>query len=78
MKQIGQGAFWHCYRLETITIPSQVNTIGDYVFTRCDSLSAVYDEAPIPQRITNIFSDSLIKPINVYVPKVFKGISLDI
>lgn len=69
LKQIGQGAFWHCYRLEDITIPSMVNTIGDYVFTRCDSLSVIYDEAPIPQRITNIFSDSLIKPINVYVPK---------
>lgn len=53
-----------------VNIPNSVNRIGVRAFYEyCDSLSTIYDEAPIPQRITNIFSDSLIKPINVYVPK---------
>lgn len=67
--RIGQGAFWHCYRLNSIDIPAGVTSIENYVFERCDSLSVIFNHAIVPQRITNIFSDSLMKPLKVIVPK---------
>ena len=69
LKHIGRGAFWHCYRLPEITIPKQVNLIDDFAFRRCDSLSVVYNQAEVPQRITKIFSDSLQTPLKVVVPR---------
>lgn len=68
LKHIGRGAFWHCYRLPEITIPKQVDLIDDFAFRRCDSLSVVYNQAEVPQRITKIFSDSLLTPLKVVVP----------
>ena len=38
---IGEGAFYDCSGLNSITIPNSVTSIGDYAFYECSSLSSV-------------------------------------
>ena len=47
---IGDGAFWSCTRLITITIPESVISIGDDAFCHCESLKSI----TIPEGVTSI------------------------
>ena len=39
---IGDGAFYYCPVLRTITLPKSVTSIGSYAFSMCESLQEVY------------------------------------
>ena len=47
---IGDGAFYWCYSLTSVTIPDSVTTIGNYAFRYCDNLTSV----TIPDSVTTI------------------------
>ena len=47
---IGQGAFYRCYPLISITIPNHVTSIGEYAFFKCSSLTSI----TIPNSVTSI------------------------
>ena len=47
---IGEGAFFGCSSLTSVTIPDSVTSIGDYAFDYCSSLTSV----TIPDRVTSI------------------------
>jgi len=39
--RIGEDAFYRCYQLEAVSIPSTVTTIGNYAFCYCSALSDI-------------------------------------
>jgi hypothetical protein len=45
-------AFHGCDRLQTLTIPASVKTIGEYAFLRCTGLTDITNQAVSPQNIT--------------------------
>ena len=47
---IGNYAFYYCYRLTSVTIPNSVTCIGDYAFIGCSNLTSV----TIPISVTSI------------------------
>jgi len=47
---IGDGAFYSCESLQSVTIPNSVTSIGEYAFCRCYSLQSV----SIPNSVTSI------------------------
>ena len=47
---IGNGAFWYCSSLTSVTIPNSVTSIGDYAFSGPSSLTSV----EIPNNVTSI------------------------
>ena len=47
---IGDNAFYTCYSLTSITIPSSVTSIGDYAFRSCSGLTSI----TIPSSVTSI------------------------
>ena len=47
---IGDGTFFGCTSLTSVTIPNSVTTIGEYAFSRCTSLTSV----TIPNSVTTI------------------------
>ncbi len=49
---IGNGAFWRCYGLTSITIPNSVTSIGGYAFVFCFGLTSI----TIPNSVTSIES----------------------
>ena len=50
--KIGEGAFYNCSALTSVTIPNSVTSIGDYAFRNCTSLTSV----TIPNNVTSIGS----------------------
>ena len=48
--EIGEGAFWGCSSLESITIPNSVTEIGKEAFYYCSSLTSI----TIPNSVTEI------------------------
>ena len=50
MTSIGEGAFWYCESLTSITIPGSVTSIGFGAFYRCTSLTSI----TIPNSVTSI------------------------
>ena len=51
---IGDGAFFYCTGLTTVTIPASVTSIGDVAFAGCDGLTTV----TIPAGVTYIGKDA--------------------
>ena len=49
---IGDGAFWGCSGLTSVTISGGVTSIGDYAFYNCSGLTSVI----IPDSVTEIGS----------------------
>ncbi len=47
---IGEGAFWGCDGLTSVTIPNSVTSIGDDAFKRCTGLASI----EIPNSVTSI------------------------
>jgi len=47
---IGDGAFWFCKSLQSVTIPDSVTSIGDRAFFECSSMQSV----TIPDSVTSI------------------------
>ena len=47
---IDQYAFWQCYGLESVVMPSSLRTIGDRAFAYCSSLTSIV----IPDSVTSI------------------------
>ena len=71
LKKIGKGAFY-LDAIETITIPSNVETIEEKAFANCSSLREVHIQA-LPEKLTNI-STNIFEGLNknlitIYVPK---------
>ena len=54
MTEIGDGAFYYCKGLKSITIPNSVTEIGDYAFRDCTGLTSV----TIPNSVTSIGSSA--------------------
>ena len=50
---IGDGAFYYCSSLKSITIPDSITSIGHYAFFYCSSLTSI----TIPKSVTNIGDD---------------------
>lgn len=50
VKSIGQGAFWECSEITSVTIPSSVTLIGNNAFTYCRGLTSI----TIPSSVTCI------------------------
>ena len=53
---IGNGAFWGCSSLTSITIPNSVTSIGDDAFNWCTSLTSI----TIPNSVTSIGDGAFI------------------
>ena len=47
---IGDGAFWHCAKLYSVTIPETVTSIGNKAFWQCNSLVSVN----LPEGLTSL------------------------
>lgn len=51
---IGEDAFWHCYKITSVTIPDSVTTIKANAFYNCYNLASV----TIPNSVTHIEEDA--------------------
>ena len=40
--RIGQSAFWNCYNLANIVIPSSLSSTDDQAFAGCSNINTVY------------------------------------
>ena len=71
--EIGDGAFYECNKLKTITIPDSVVEIGNYTFYSCSNLQNIH----LPQNVTSIGVSAFrecIKLKNVYFNSKIKSI----
>lgn len=66
---IKKKSFQNCSKLETVTFPSTIKTIGDSVFNNCDSLSSLEVSWPRPLSVNRtVFNGFDMKSCILYVP----------
>jgi hypothetical protein len=71
---IAHDAFYESLRLQSVTIPQSVTSIGEYAFYYCENLKSVYCKRPTPPELgVSVFDNSdngTDKPIGckIYVP----------
>jgi len=53
---IGEGAFFECTSLTSVTIPNSVINIGNYAFSGCTSLREVYFKGNAPAADSSVFT----------------------
>ena len=58
---IGEGAFYECSSLTSVTIPNSVTSIGESAFYRCSSLTSV----TIPNSVTSIGESAFYRCSNL-------------
>ena len=68
MTSIGDGAFYGCSGLASLTIPKSVTSIGQMAFNRCTGLTAVTSEIIEPFSISYVFDSSTYNTATLYVP----------
>lgn len=70
LKYLGEYAFQSCSKLDNITLPEGLKTIGKNAFAYCDSLSSIN----IPSTVTNLGSLTFINCKNLTDVKIEEGI----
>lgn len=62
-----RGVFWCCESLESISLPANLQTIGEYAFMGCTKLKQIENHATDPQSVMSLFDDS-IPDLHLLVP----------
>jgi hypothetical protein len=70
---IGNGSFWGCRKLTSVTIPNSVTSMGRDVFISCDSLADITVNWSTPLAITERVFQS-VTDITLYVPSGTKAL----
>ena len=66
---IDEGTFIACNALTSVTLPSTLTRISDYVFSYCDNLTNVYCYAGnVPETGNNVFKETPISSATLHVP----------
>ena len=68
---IGDGAFWGCSSLASITIPEGVTSIGNVAFYNCNSLTSI----TIPSSVTSIGSGAFYNCSNLTSITIPEGVT---
>lgn len=74
---IGEDAFYNCYSLSNITIPSNITSLGEYAFGHCHSLLSV----TIPSGVETFKEGTFIKCLsllNITIPKSITYLNGDV
>ena len=74
---IGEDAFYNCYSLSNITIPSNITSLGEYAFGHCHSLLSV----TIPSGVETFEEGTFIKCLsllNITIPKSITYLNGDV
>lgn len=74
---IGEDAFYNCYSLSNITIPSNITSLGEYAFGHCHSLLSV----TIPSRVETFEEGTFIECLsllNITIPKSITYLNGDV
>ena len=68
LRTLERGAFWRCSALENIRIPNGVHDIGQFCLMECRSLTDVYNESVVPQRVVKLFGKATACHVTLHVP----------
>ena len=74
---IGEDAFYNCYSLSNITIPSNITSLGEYAFGHCHSLLSV----TIPSGVETFEEGTFIECLsllNITIPKSITYLNGDV
>jgi len=68
---IGSYAFFHCYKLDCVTIPEGVTSVGYQAFSSCSNLTSVV----IPEGVTSIGSAAFFSCSNLTSVEIPEGVT---